>query len=155
RGTVILFQDGGPGSIHLGEDATDPEGRYTIGYDSALALDGAHLRVAAFDRDGRQRAATTIQVAKPVEIVNLTVPREPPAYRVEGKVASRARAGVGGLRVQVVDKNVGQDVPLAEVSTSNDGSYRTTFPYGGPKQKPDLQARVLGGEKFLGASDVH
>jgi hypothetical protein len=78
-----------------------------------------------------------------------------PQYRVEGRVASRSRAGVGGLRVQMVDKNVGADVRLTEVSTADDGSYRAAFPYSGPKQKPDLQARVLSGEKVLGASDVH
>jgi hypothetical protein len=154
KGMVILFHEGGQGSIRLGEDATDPEGRYTIGYDSALGLDGARLRVAAFDPNGKQRADATIAAPKPVEIVNLIVPREAPAYRVEGKVASRLRAGVGGLRVQIVDKHVGPDVQLAEVSTADDGSYRATFPYAGPKQQPDLQARVLAGEKFLGASDV-
>ncbi len=78
-----------------------------------------------------------------------------PPYRVEGRVFSRSRAGVGGLRVQIVDKNVGADVRLTEVSTADDGSHRSAFPYSGSKQKPDLQARVLSGEKFLGASDVH
>lgn len=154
KGTVILFSEADQGSIHQGEDATDPEGRYTIGYDLALGLNGVKLRVAAFDPDSKLRADATIEAAKPVEIVNLTVPHEVPSYRVEGKVASRTRAGVGGLRVQIVDKNVGADVQLTEVSTASDGSYSTAFPYSGPKQKPDLQARVLSGEKFLGASDV-
>jgi hypothetical protein len=104
KGMVILFHEGGLGSIRLGEDATDPEGRYTIGYDSALGLDGARLRVAAFDPDGKQRADVTIAAPKPVEIVNLIVPRDAPAYGVDGKVASRSRVGVGGLRVQIVDR---------------------------------------------------
>src|SRR5215218_5036443 len=139
------------------EDATDPEGRYNIGYGSAVVLDGAKLRVAAFDPDGRLRADATIEAANPVEIVNLTVPREAPSYRVEGKVAIRSRIGLGGLRARIVDKNIGADVQLAEVATDDDGSYRATFTYAGPKQKPDLQARVLAvaGDTFLGASDVH
>jgi hypothetical protein len=157
RGTVILFGESDQGSIQLGEDATDPEGRYTIVYDPALGLDGAKLRVAAFDPDGKLRADATIEAAKPVEIVNLTVPREAPSYRVEGKVASASRAGVGGLRVRIVDRNVGTDIQLFEVVTDGDGSYSATFPYAGPKQKLDLQARVfaVAGEPFLGASDVH
>src|SRR5438270_3592233 len=120
KGTVILFSEADQGSIRLGEDATDPEGRYTIGYDLALGLNGVKLRVAAFDPDSRLRADATIAAAKPVEIVNLTVPHEAPSYRVEGRVASRSRAGVGGLRVQIVDKNVGADVQLTEVSTAVD-----------------------------------
>ncbi len=153
-GTVILFREGDQGSIHLGEDAADPEGRYSIGYDAASGQDGAKLRVAAFAPDGRQRADATIAAPKPFEIVNLVVAVDAPAFSVEGKVASRTRAGVGGLRVQIVDKNAGPDVPLAEVSTADDGSYAVTFSYGGPKQKPDLQTRVLSGEAFLGSSEV-
>lgn len=154
KGTVILFREGGQGSIHLGEDAADPEGRYSIGYDAASGQDGAKLRVAAFAPDGRQRADATIAAPKPFEVVNLVVAVDAPAFSVEGKVASRTRAGVSGLRVQIVDKNAGPDVPLAEVSTADDGSYAATFSYGGPKLKPDLQARVLSGETFLGTSEV-
>ncbi|GHO71423.1 hypothetical protein KSC_103150 [Ktedonobacter sp. SOSP1-52] len=154
RGTVILFYEADQGSIRLGEDSTDPEGRYTISYDSALGLNGTKLRVAAFDSDSKLRVDAKLEAAKPVEIVNLTVPREAPLYRVDGRVASRSRAGVGGLLVQIVDKNVGADVQLTEVSTTDDGSYHAAFSYSGPKQKADLQARVLLGDKFLGASEV-
>ncbi|GLV54150.1 hypothetical protein KDH_09990 [Dictyobacter sp. S3.2.2.5] len=154
RGTVILFYEAEQGSIRLGEDVTDPEGRYTIGYDSGPGLDGAKLRVAAFDPDNRLRADTTLAATKPVEIVNLTVPQEAPFHLVSGQISSRSRAGVGGLRVQIVDKNVGADVQLAEVASAGDGSYRAVFSYAGPKAKADLQARVLLGEKFLGASEV-
>ena len=48
-------------------------------------------------------------------------------FTVEGKVVSRSRAGVGGLRVEMVDKNVGDDdVPLAAALTvrKTDGSLR-------------------------------
>lgn len=154
KGTVILFHEGGQGSIRLGEDATDPEGRYTIGYDSALGLDGSQVRVAAFDPDGRQRAEARVEAVRPVEVADLTVTREALAFSVEGKAASRSRAGVGGLRVQIVDKNAGPDIQLAEVLTVDDGSYHAAFPYAGPKRQPDLQARVLSGDTFLGASEV-
>src|SRR5262249_14998626 len=51
-------------------------------------------------------------------------PGDDDAYTVVGTVLSAARAGVGGLRVQVVDKNVGQDVPLAETLSDARGSYQ-------------------------------
>jgi|GEM_PF-6646994 len=41
----------------------------------------------------------------------------PKSYRVEGQVVSLVSAGVGGLRVVIVDKGVGSDVPLAEATT--------------------------------------
>src|SRR5262245_20878836 len=47
-------------------------------------------------------------------------------FTVEGKVVSRLRAGVGGLRVEIVDKNVGADVRLAEAVTDEDGGYCAT-----------------------------
>jgi hypothetical protein len=40
-----------------------------------------------------------------------------PSFVVSGRVYSGDRAGVGGLRVQVADKNVGPDVLLAEGKT--------------------------------------
>lgn len=79
-------------------------------------------------------------------------------FIVEGKVSSRVSAGVGMLRVRVVDKTIGDDVLLAEVLTSEGGAYLATFTDAGLRQrgkaKPDLQARVFTGETFLGASDV-
>ena len=81
-------------------------------------------------------------------------------FAVNGKVASRDRAGVGGLRVAIVDKNVGEgrDILLAEAMTNGDGSYRATFIIAGllqrDKERPDLQARVFAGERFLGSSEV-
>ncbi|MBI1744418.1 hypothetical protein HYR54_15315 [Candidatus Acetothermia bacterium] len=81
-------------------------------------------------------------------------------FAVAGKVASRLRAGVGGLLVQIVDRNVG-DAPyvlLAEAITASDGSFQATFTIADlqkrGKQRPDLQARAFAGQAFLGASEV-
>jgi ABC toxin N-terminal region/Neuraminidase-like domain len=79
-------------------------------------------------------------------------------FAVEGKVVSRSRAGVDKLRVEIVDKNVGDDVNLADTITDDGGGYRISFRIAEllerGKQKPDLQARVFAGEVFLGASEV-
>lgn len=79
-------------------------------------------------------------------------------YYVDGKVASPSRAGVGELRVEIVDINVRDDVRLAEAVTDSDGGYNAAFPADVlqklGKERPDLQARVYAAETFLGASDV-
>ena len=83
-------------------------------------------------------------------------------FNVDGKVVSRTRVGVGGLRVTIVDKNVGKnvggDVPLANAVTDGDGTYKVRFVAANPEQRRkgrlDLQARAYAAETFLGASDV-
>lgn len=79
-------------------------------------------------------------------------------FQVDGVVASRARAGVDGLCVRIVDKTVGDDLQLAEAVTGEDGAYRVTFTDDLLRQRgkarPDLQARVYAGERFLAASAV-
>lgn len=81
-------------------------------------------------------------------------------FEITGSVSSPDRAGVGGLRVVIVDKNPGPDaaIPGAEALTDPTGRYKIQFrasalPIQG-KQQPDLQARVFASEVFLGASDV-
>jgi len=79
-------------------------------------------------------------------------------YEVTGRVASRTSAAVSGLRVQILDKGVGEDVVLAETLTGAEGDYRATFAAEDlrrrNKARPDLQARVLSGETTLGTSEV-
>jgi hypothetical protein len=99
------------------------------------------------------------------KIINLPAPdSNPPSdgdvYQVDGKVVSRSSAGVGRLRILIVDKNVGGDIGLAETYTDLDGFYQATFKGDSlrarNKPQPDLQARVFSSETkaLLGASDV-
>jgi hypothetical protein len=86
-------------------------------------------------------------------------PQPPPTeYHVEGKVVSRVSAGVGGLRVVIVDKGVGGDVQLAQATTDERGSYQASFSDDDVRRRgktqPDLQARAFAGDTFLGASEV-
>lgn len=80
-------------------------------------------------------------------------------FTVEGTVTSPDRAGVGGLRVEILDRNVGLDIPLAEAVTDERGRYEVRF--AAPslderrKTRPDLQARVHAGGALLAASEVH
>ena len=79
-------------------------------------------------------------------------------YRISGRVGSRVSAAVDGLRVAVVDKAVGGDEVLAEATTDARGYYQVSFTGDAlkrrGKEKPDLQARVYTGERFLAASAV-
>ncbi|HEX5272213.1 MAG TPA: peptidoglycan-binding protein, partial [Gemmataceae bacterium] len=47
-------------------------------------------------------------------------------YTVTGRVASPTSAAVGGLQVQLVDKNPGPDVPLGSTTTDAAGRYQLT-----------------------------
>jgi hypothetical protein len=79
-------------------------------------------------------------------------------YTVSGVVSSPDRAGVNGLRVDVMDRNISGDVLLGSAPTDDRGRYKATFPASAlqerKKQQPDLQARVFADKTFLGASDV-
>jgi hypothetical protein len=80
------------------------------------------------------------------------------ALVVEAKVVSRSRTGVDKLRVQIVDKNVGARVQLAESATKDDGAYRAMFTISDlqrrAKDLPDPQTHAFAGDTFLGASEA-
>jgi Neuraminidase-like domain/Salmonella virulence plasmid 28.1kDa A protein len=79
-------------------------------------------------------------------------------FAIAGRVFSAQRAGVGGLRVEVVDKNVGGDVLLAAGTTDARGGYSLPYTLAKVRKQgkdaPDIQARVFRGKTFLGASEV-
>jgi hypothetical protein len=84
----------------------------------------------------------------------------PIPYTASGTVWSAASAGVGGLAVELVDKNVGGDVMLGQTTTDASGAYTLSVEITAAslasrrKTKPDLQARVSTGKAFVAASDV-
>ena len=126
---------------------------------------GAATRQAVLDFQKKHALQTTGVVdARTAAAINLAVDAVNPtagdgvSYTVDGTVASPDRAGVGGLRVQIVDRNVGQDVPLADTVTDARGRYQISFVTTSltdrHKAKPDLQARVYSGQTWLASSDV-
>lgn len=159
-GLVRAFHETERGTIRLGEDTTDPEGGYTIRYQLLPETDSINLYVTVSDASGKllKRSETTYK-ARSLEVVDVVVSSiDVATYQVTGKVASRAAAGVAGLRVQIVDKGVGKDVPLVVVETDENGAYLAEFTDDNVRRRgklrPDLQARVSTGDQFLGASDV-
>ena len=164
----LIFDD------FVGSDETDAEGRFR------LEFDRSHYRELFLDRepdlffkvfDGQELIESTRDTVlwntgvgeTPIEIAVRWAVASPGgrggaevSYAVEGVVASPDSAGVGGLRVVVVDRNVGQDVTLAETLTDERGRYRAGFAAAAlrGKARPDLQARVFAGPTFLAASEV-
>jgi len=79
-------------------------------------------------------------------------------FIVSGRVVSHELRGVEGLRVRVVDKNIGKDLPLGETRTGERGDYEIRY---SPKKirkgkrKPDVQVQALDQKgKILAASNV-
>lgn len=109
--------------------------------------DGVLWNVESGDRD------ITIEVRLPESVSPIK------NINIEGKVASRSRAGVGGLRVVIVDKNVGDDNRIIETSTGGDGSYHIILETSAlqklGKRRPDLQAQAFTENTLLGVSDIH
>ena len=155
-------------SSHQMSDKGHYEITYTVGPAPSTISYDPDLLVAVFDKDTGLLLKTSAVVPSDgkdqtidVDIPVIVVPPDPGGdvtYTVVGTVTSPDRAGVNGLRVQIVDKNVGPDVFLAQTVTNEDGSYKVSFVAKSLdqrcKQKPDLQARAYAGETFLAASEV-
>ena len=81
-------------------------------------------------------------------------------FTVTGTVSSPTSASVGGLQIQIIDKNVGGDVVLTASTTDALGNYRAnaviapTVLSARLKSQPDLQARAWSGATFLAASGI-
>jgi hypothetical protein len=81
-------------------------------------------------------------------------------YSVSGTVTSPVSTAVGGLTVELVDRNIGADSSLTSGSTDSLGAYRLNVVITleslslHHKTKPDLQVRVSAGTTFLAASNV-
>ena len=80
-------------------------------------------------------------------------------YNIKGKVVSRTRAGTSGLRIEIVDKNIGHDDQLGSTTTDDNGEFKVKFIITSlrkrGKQWPDLQVRVFSEQTFLATSRVY
>src|SRR5262252_8044042 len=76
-------------------------------------------------------------------------------FLVQGRVTSRTRAGVNGLRVDIVDVKVGGSKVLKTATTDPAGRFEASLS-SAPQGKAgfDLQARAYAGDKLVGASEI-
>ena len=160
-GIVRAFHQTEQDAIRLGEDRTDPEGRYTIRYTRLPGINTINLRVNVSDNDlNILRSSDVTPSARSIEIINLMVSSvQAIEFQVEGKVSSSTSISVGNLIVQVVDKTVGgEDILLKQTETQSDGTYQVTFSDSNWRQRgktqPDIQTRVLAGDRVLAVSEV-
>lgn len=162
NGIVRAFHVSEAGDIRLGEDITDAEGHYTIRYTPLPTTSIINLRMSVSDSAlNILKSSEIVQGANPIEIINLesvssVIPIE---FQVTGKVSSLVSTSISGLIVQVVDKTVGKDdVVLGQTLTEAEGNYKVVFTdatwLAQGKAQPDLQTRILAGDRFLAASEV-
>lgn len=103
-------------------------------------------------------AAADVRIEVPISR-STNPPVAPVTYHVSGRVVVAENAGVGGVRVGIVDKAIGGDVELAATLSDDKGQFRVTFNDASLKErgkrKPDLQAQAKSNGAVLGASAVH
>ena len=122
------------------------------------ALFGPSTRDAVLEFQKQHRVDTNgIVDAATAKLINSDLAAV--SFSVTGSVFSPDRAGVGGLQVEIVDKNIGDDVSLASFATDERGGYSASFSIielrRKGKQQPDLQARVTAADgTLLAASDI-
>ncbi len=129
RGSVYLFSHADESTIRVGEDAADPEGRYAIRYQPVEDLGKSFLRVAIFDTQGRTLAEQTIEAAKMVEIVDLTVQRGTAQQpRIEGRVVFEHGQPASQISLRLYRRNFGGQATLVgQAITQTDGQYTLLF----------------------------
>ena len=162
KGVVRAFHIHEQGTIRLGEDSPDTNGQYTIQYLHPSSIEAINLKVGIFDLDGKLLNESDITSnATPLEFINLEVADsiEATNYQVQGKVTSNISAGIGNLKVQIIDKAAGQpDEILAETTTNASGEYQASFNELGLQQRgktePDLQAIVFKAQTRLATSEI-
>jgi hypothetical protein len=124
----------------------------------ALFGPGTRDVIAQFQKE-RGLPVTGVVDAVTAKAINQIVSSQTaPTFVVSGRVYDSSRAGVGGLALQVVDKNAGPDVPLASGSTDPSGSYSIVYPTApviqAGKSAPDIQIQVFVNKITVGSSDV-
>jgi hypothetical protein len=153
--------------VLLGEHAVNTAGLYQIRFSNPSGANGdLHVMISVFDGDDqvgkskprrmvKNRAKIDLQVNLPDMITPATY------YLVEGKVTSPLKFKTGKLRVEIVDKNVKEDIVLDTTLTNAAGAYQFRFTdletTKSGKDKLDLQVRVYtekAAKKHLATSEI-
>src|SRR5260370_25768382 len=115
------------------------------------------LAVVTGFQKARGLPATGVVDAVTAKTINQWVAAQTaPSYTVSGRVYDNKRAGVGGLSLQVVDKNAGPDIVLAHGNTDARGAYSISYPtapvFQAGKSNPDIQVQVMVNAVTWGSS---
>jgi len=136
------------GAIRLGEDTTDAEGRYAIRYQMLPGVTNIQLRVSAIGKDGKPlKSSELIRDAKPLEVVNLTVPitGKPAAQRrVEGRVVLEYGLPAEKVKLRLYRHDFGKaETLIGETTTREGGLYALPYDIGG--KAASLEVRAVDG----------
>ncbi len=159
-GLVRAFHETGQSAIRLGEDTTDAEGRYTIRYNMLPEVTSIHLRVTVSGEDGKLlQSSDLIRDAKPLEIVNLTVPitGKPAAKRmIEGRIVLKHGLPADKIKLRLYRHTFGgAKTLLGEVTTREDGLYVLPFDVGGKAASLEVRAVNSEGEEIPLSKTMH
>ena len=157
---VRVVHEAPAGSLRLGEDSSDREGRYTIRYETAAGGGWHQPALSPSSTDGKPlRDSEVIRGAKPLEIMDLIVPGAD-----LNRTGCRARSPAASAPALAVCVSSSWTKGSAAMCSSRNpppttrrfpGNLRRRRLRRRGKAQPDLQARVFAGDPFLGASDVH
>src|SRR5258708_30093367 len=119
---------------------------------------GTREAVVRFQQE-QHLPATGVVDAATAKVINQAVDAlKGETFFVSGRVRSPDRAGIGGLKVKIIDKNLGEDIPLGEAGTDQNGHYKAQFSAAGlvaqHQTHPDLQAHVSSGTMLLRSSQI-
>ena len=148
RGQVRAFHEETRGTIRLGEDTTDTEGRYTIRYEMLPDVNEINLRVSVLDEAGAAvQSSEVVSRAGSLEVIDLIVPFVQPAAatrQVEGRIVFDHGAPAEGLTLRLYRLGFGgpeSAALLAETTTLDHGLYSLVYTI--DNQPTNLEVRAL------------
>ncbi len=136
------------GSIRLGEDTTDAEGRYTIRYELLPGVDRINLRVSAIGENGKLlKSSDLVRNAKALESIDLTTPiagRPVAQWRLTGNILLEHGLPAERVKLRLYRRDFGGKATLlGETSTLEGGQYAFTYDPGG--KAVSLEVRAVKG----------
>jgi hypothetical protein len=157
---VQAFHEFEKGTIRLGEDTTDSEGRYTIRYELLPGIASVNLCVEAYGDDGTLlQASEIVREAKPVEIIDLTIPaasRPPEQRRLEGRVVFENGLPAEQLNLRLYRLDFGgAGTQLSETKTRELGLYTLPFDLGGKPADLEIRAIDASGSETSLSKRIH
>jgi len=143
------------GSIRLGEDTSDGEGRYTIRYQPLLDMADVLLQVACFDSSGQRRQESDkFSASSPLLVIDLVVPTPvapAPPSAVTGRILMEYGAPAANLALRLYHRGFGDQVTaVAEATTDADGRYTLTYDL----NTANLEVRAVVGETEVPLSNT-
>lgn len=143
------------GSIRLGEDTSDGEGRYTIRYQPLPGMAELLLQVACFDGSGRRlQESDKFSAPPPLLVLDLVVPTPvtpTPPSEVTGRILMEYGTPAANLQLRLYSRGFGDQVAaVAETTTDADGRYTLTHDL----NNANLEVRAVVGETEMPLSNT-